>query len=278
MRRSVVQRPLLLAAATLVTVAVVAFARVDVACQTWQTQPACYVAISPGPMVNAVDAVQIVRGPSHPTVGQLLVTTIAVDEHLGVRSWIRSVASPAVATVRRDVFYPSLPPSEIHRRNAVAMSHSQQIATTVALGLLGYDLTASAADGNAPIDIRIDAGGVGGPSAGLMFSLGIVERLSASDVAGGLIVAGTGTVDADGTVGPVGGVRQKLAGATLRDATVRADVFLVPRDNLSEARGAPVSRDIVVVPVDNVAGALDALGQLRAGVHPDGAFVLASAR
>lgn len=278
MRRSGAHRPLLLVAAAVAAVVTVAFVRGDVSCDRWQTQPACYVTISPGPTVNVIDVVQIVRGPAHPTVGQLLVTTIAVDEHLGLRSWMRSIVSPAHATVQRDVFYPPLSAAEIHRRNATAMSESQQVAIAVALQTLGYRPAAGGADVTPPVDIRIDAGSVGGPSAGLMFTLGIVERLSPDDLTGGLAVAGTGTVDPDGAVGPVGGVRQKLAGATNRQSSTQADVFLVPRANLAEARGAPVGRDILVVPVDDVAGALDVLAQLREGVRPAGAFVLVNGR
>lgn len=126
-----------------------------------------------------------------------------------------------------------------------------------------------------PVDVRIDAGVIGGPSAGLMFSLSIMELLEPDDLTGGAIVAGTGTVDRDGTVGPVGGVRQKVLAATARSGEHRpATVFLVPRGNLAEARQAPVDREVLVVPVDTLRDAISALDELRAGREPVGALAL----
>ena len=76
---------------------------------------------------------------------------------------------------------------------------------------------------------------LGGPSAGLMFSLGIYDTLTPGSLTGGEIVAGTGTIDPDGKVGPIGGIQQKIAAA--RDAG--AELFLVPPDNCPEALDAP---------------------------------------
>ncbi len=76
-----------------------------------------------------------------------------------------------------------------------------------------------------PVDVKIQLNDVGGPSAGMMFALGIIDKMSPGDLTGGRHFAGTGTIDADGDVGPIGGIRQKLYGA--RDAG--ATVFLAPR-------------------------------------------------
>lgn len=76
---------------------------------------------------------------------------------------------------------------------------------------------------------------IGGPSAGLMFSLGIYDTLTPGSLTGGKTIAGTGTMDATGTVGPIGGIQQKIVGA--REAG--AELFLVPPDNCDEALGAP---------------------------------------
>lgn len=84
------------------------------------------------------------------------------------------------------------------------------------------------------VDIAIDPA-IGGPSAGLMFSLGIYDTLTPGSLTGGATVAGTGTMDAAGNVGPIGGIQQKIVGA--RDAG--AQLFLVPPDNCAEALGAP---------------------------------------
>lgn len=77
-----------------------------------------------------------------------------------------------------------------------------------------------------PFDVRIDSGDVGGPSAGLAFSLGVADALTPGDLTGGLKIATTGTMAPDGTVGPVGGVPQKMAAARADGV----DLLLVPTD------------------------------------------------
>lgn len=84
------------------------------------------------------------------------------------------------------------------------------------------------------VQVKIDPS-IGGPSAGLMFSLGIYDTLTPGSLTGGRTVAGTGTIDASGKVGPIGGIQQKIVGA--RDAG--AQLFMVPPDNCKDALGAP---------------------------------------
>lgn len=84
-----------------------------------------------------------------------------------------------------------------------------------------------------PVDVKIQLNDVGGPSAGMMFALGIIDKMSPGDLTGGQHIAGTGTIDADGNVGPIGGIRQKLYGA--RDAG--ATWFLAPEANCNEVVG-----------------------------------------
>jgi PDZ domain-containing protein len=103
-----------------------------------------------------------------------------------------------------------------------------------------------------PVDIEIDAGNIGGPSAGLAFALDIVDELG-DDVDGGRKVVVTGTIDLDGAVGPIGGIKQKTIGAREADA----DVFIVPEENAAEARQH--ADDLRVVAVSNFDQALAAL-------------------
>lgn len=84
-----------------------------------------------------------------------------------------------------------------------------------------------------PVDITIQLDNVGGPSAGMMFALGMIDLLTPGELNGGKDVAGTGTIDADGNVGAIGGIRQKLFGA--KDAG--ADWFLAPASNCDEVAG-----------------------------------------
>lgn len=128
-----------------------------------------------------------------------------------------------------------------------------------------------------PVEVEIDAGSIGGPSAGLVFALSIVDLLTPEDLTGGMVVAGTGTIDVEGRVGAIGGIRQKVVGATQRADDTPAEVFLVPRGNLAEARTAAVDRDVVLVPVDTLGDAVAALAALRAGREPADAVALGPA-
>jgi Lon-like protease len=130
-----------------------------------------------------------------------------------------------------------------------------------------------------PVEVTIDAGVIGGPSAGFMFALGVVELLGEEDLTGGAVVAGTGTITADGAIGPVGGVPQKVASVTAREGGAPpATVFLVPRANLADATSVAVASELVLVPVDDLTQALAALTDVRAGQLPDGAVRRAPGR
>lgn len=126
-----------------------------------------------------------------------------------------------------------------------------------------------------PLDVEIEAGRIGGPSAGLMFALSIVDLLSEEDLTGGMVVAGTGEITLDGRVIPIGGIQQKIPGAIQReDGAPPAEVFLVPRDNFAAAREAAASQPITLIPVDTLGDAVEALAALREGRRPDGAVEL----
>lgn len=105
-----------------------------------------------------------------------------------------------------------------------------------------------------PVDVTIDAGDVGGPSAGMMFALGLYDVLTPGDLTGGADLAGTGTIDASGRVGPIGFIAQKLIGA--RDAG--AQYFLAPLANCDAVTGH-VPDGLTVVAVETLDEALSAV-------------------
>ena len=114
-----------------------------------------------------------------------------------------------------------------------------------------------------PFKVKITLEEVGGPSAGLMFSLGILDKLGAPSLTGGKYIAGTGEITADGTVGPIGGIPQKLIAARAKGAVA----FLVPEANCAEAvTRAPAG--LALLKVADLKGALDSLAALRAGGSP----------
>jgi PDZ domain-containing protein len=102
-----------------------------------------------------------------------------------------------------------------------------------------------------PIDVQIDSRNVGGPSAGLMFTLEIIDSLRDDDITRGARIAGTGTIQPDGTVGPIGGIVQKVYGAI----DIGAEYMLVPAGNFDDAITA-AGDDIELVRVETLADAL----------------------
>ncbi|MFG2604541.1 PDZ domain-containing protein [Streptomyces sp. NPDC048514] len=111
-----------------------------------------------------------------------------------------------------------------------------------------------------PFTIDIKLADVGGPSAGLMFALGIYDKLTPGDLTGGKFVAGTGTIDDEGTVGPIGGIEMKTVGA--RDKG--AQYFLTPAANCAAAAKDTPS-GLTLVKVKTIRDALDALKDIRSG-------------
>lgn len=329
-------------------------------CSVLATQPACDVALLPGPSANTLEMVAIDGEDTFESSGQLRLTTVAVDSDLGLLEWLQARFSSSSNVVDRETLYPpGTSDEDVAEQNELLMTASQNDATVAGLVAAGYEaeelyagasvvevaddpaegadqlssgdviveidgepvLNATEAvevvsrrspgdrivlgleDGSEveivakehpedperalvgilledeltlPFDVQIDAGNIGGPSAGLMFALGIVDLLGPDDLTGGQTIAGTGTITVDGEVGAIGGIQQKVLGATdpSDEDTEPASAFLVPAGNMAEARRAPVARDILLVPVATIDEAMSALDQLARGDQPDDAVAL----
>ncbi len=126
--------------------------------------------------------------------------------------------------------------------------------------IIGVELAESHAY---PFTVRIQLRDVGGPSAGLMFALGIIDKLTPGDLSGGRTIAGTGSIDGDGAVGAIGGIQQKIFAVESRGATI----FLVPEGNCAQARQAASTR-LRLVKVHALGDALASLQALRTGSGP----------
>ncbi|MEU0337079.1 S16 family serine protease [Streptomyces sp. NPDC006193] len=197
------------------------------------------------------------------TSGQLRMTTIeatgpdtpvSLADVLG--NWFRTDR----AVMPRDSVYPSGDTvKEIEKHNAAQMRQSQDAATQAALRYLGL--------GAGKVKVTLKLADVGGPSAGLLFTLGIIDKLhgdgSGGDLTGGRTIAGTGTIDAAGKVGAVGGVALKTQAARRDGATV----FLVPKAECADAK-AELPKGLRLVPVTTLKGAVDSLVALRTGKGP----------
>jgi PDZ domain-containing protein len=111
-----------------------------------------------------------------------------------------------------------------------------------------------------PFTVTISIGEIGGPSAGLMFALGIIDKITPDNLTGGRFIAGTGEIEANGTIDPIGGIQQKMVGARAAGATI----FLAPAANCPDAAGA-VPAGMRLIKVSSLAGAVAALKALKAG-------------
>ncbi|WP_367322767.1 PDZ domain-containing protein [Streptomyces sp. HUAS ZL42] len=228
--------------------------------------PLPFAVAEPGMTANVLgknkgtQVITISGAPTRATSGQLRMTTIEAtspdtDVSLAdvIDGWFRSDQ----AIMPRDSVYPSGENTkEIERHNTEQMKESQDAATEAALSYLHLS------DKNIKVTLKLSD--VGGPSAGLLFSLGIVDKLdgdgSGGDLTGGRTIAGTGTIDADGKVGAVGGVALKTQAARRDGATV----FLVPKDECSDAE-SELPKGLRLVPVTTLKGAVSALVALQTG-------------
>jgi PDZ domain-containing protein len=204
--------------------------------------------------------ITITGAPTRDTTGQLRMTTIAAtgpdaDVRLGnvLDGWFRT--DQAVMPV--DAVYPSGESTEeIERYNAEQMRKSQDAATDAALSYLDEDPD--------KVRVKLELADVGGPSAGLLFSLGIIDKLdgdgSGGDLTGGRTIAGTGTINAQGAVGPVGGVALKTQAAKRDGATV----FLVPKAECADAQ-AELPKGLRLIPVTTLESTVESLRALEKG-------------
>ncbi|MER6318482.1 S16 family serine protease [Streptomyces sp. NPDC001581] len=228
--------------------------------------PLPYVVAVPGPTADVLGSdkgkpvITVTGAPVRETEGQLRMTTIRATGpsstmrlHELVDHWFKTDQ----AVMPKEAVYSSGgSDEEIEKHNLEEMAKSQSAAADAALGYLHKD----------PKDVKVDLNlaDVGGPSAGLLFSLGVVDKLdgdgSGGDLTGGRNIAGTGTITADGTVGAVGGVALKTQAAR-RDG---ASVFLVPKAECADAR-SELPEGLRLVPVTSLTDAVNSLRALKRG-------------
>ncbi|WP_228977164.1 S16 family serine protease [Streptomyces sp. DH12] len=204
--------------------------------------------------------ITISGAPVRRTTGQLrMVTIVATGPHsdIGYRDVVRAWFRTDQAVLPHDSVYPAgKSDREIEKRNLGQMRRSQDDAVAAALDHLGKS--------EDDVDVRLHLADIGGPSAGLLFSLGIVDKLAGDgeggDLTGGRIIAGTGTISPDGTVGAVGGVSLKTQAAARDGATV----FLVPRAECEDAEATRPAK-LRLIPVTTLKDAVASLEALADG-------------
>lgn len=224
--------------------------------------PLPFTLAQPGTTANVLGSdhgtpvISIEGAPTRPTKGELRMTTIVATgptAEVGIGDVVDSWFRTDRAVLPRDSVYPTGgSEKEIEKHNLDDMVKSQDDAVSAALNYLGRK--------PGSVDVTLNLADVGGPSAGLFFALGIVDKLDGDghggDLTGGRTIAGTGTIQPDGEVGAVGGVSLKTQAARRDGATV----FLVPKAECREAK-AELPGGLRLVPVTTLK---DAVGSLRA--------------
>jgi PDZ domain-containing protein len=138
-------------------------------------------------------------------------------------------------------------------------SHQVQVGTRQSGGrpVMGVQITE---EYKFPFQVKISVGDIGGPSAGVMFALGIIDKLTKMNLTAGRFIAGTGEIEANGKVDPIGGIQQKMIGARNAGATI----FLTPAANCADAKSA-VPAGMRLVKVSTLNQAVTYLEALKAG-------------
>jgi Lon-like protease len=152
---------------------------------------------------------------------------------------------------------PGAPVTLTIRRHGQVMTFRLRTVSVSGTPVVGVEVAESF---TFPFRVKISIGDIGGPSAGMMFALGIIDKIGHDDLTGGKFIAGTGEIEADGKVDPIGGIQQKMAGARAAGATV----FLTPAANCPDTRGA-VPAGLRLIKVSTLGGAIADLNALRQG-------------
>ena len=211
--------------------------------------PLPYVIVQPGGGRNVLDSMIRISNKTYPSTGKLLLTTVyatSPESSLFAGNILRAWYEGDSIVIPRDVIYPpNSSPKEIDAQNTQEMVDSQQDSSAAALSYLGYEVKTEYIKGSNgakiakfvfPFQVEISLKNTGGPSGGLVFALGIIEKLTRKDLLRGRVVAGTGTINRAGKIGAIGGIDEKLIAARRAGATV----FLAPTANCEDIKHVPV--------------------------------------
>jgi PDZ domain-containing protein len=225
--------------------------------------PLPYVLIKPGNAQNIMEETIKVSETASPGVafypsdGEFLLLSILVTSPgshvIGpevIYSWVRG---ENVVIPRSLVYKPGNSPQEEKELATAAMTDSQRDAKIAAVRYLIKNYPSQISPSFSIDDIAISKTNTGGPSGGMIYALGVIELFTAENFLNGRIVAGTGTIDAKGIVGPIGGVNEKIIAAKRAGATL----FLLPSANCKDLENVP--EGISVAAVSSLDTAISAL-------------------
>ncbi len=246
-----------------------------------QFVPLPYVAIVPGPALNVLSSAITINKAGYAPIqlqipGKLYATTVMVsnpDSRMYapelIVDWVRGDA----AIQPRSVIYPT----PVTRKAALAQGKVEMVSAEKSATLAAANFLAAINSSQAELlksgDVKFAMKETGGPSAGLAFALALIIKVQANQLLQGRTIAVTGTMDSTGKVGPIGGIDQKLIGASKTGATI----FLAPSENCqdisrtqSQWRAANWQvRGMRVIPVASLTQAVHILaaGDLRNAPH-----------
>lgn len=229
----------------------------------WAIQePLPYIIEEPGPVTNVLgkvdgkDVIEVVGSESEAAVGVLHLMTVSSYGYPGntpdTISLISAFFDSEKVILPLDAVYPpgkSIEESEAEGKKDFATAQSE--AVSAAAKLLGSDFVMP------KIIFHLDD--IGGPSGGLIFALGVIDKVTPGQLTGGKFIAGTGTISADGEVGAIGGIRLKMIAAK----RAGDHFFIAPRSNCDEVVGFEPA-GLTVIPVDSLRGALDVVRVIAA--------------
>jgi PDZ domain-containing protein len=229
--------------------------------------PMNFVLITPGPATSLFPKVLTIKdGPgvkSYPVHGQLNLLTIYMTnpetdvygaQVLGCWVWGDCVAMP------RSDWYQDGATNEAEMKSGTKdMVQSQNVALIAALGVISRKFPNVKISKIKDSSIKVSLENTGGPSGGLVFTLGLVDLLTPEDLLQGRNIAGTGTIAKDGSIGAIGGVTEKILGAKKAGASI----LFVSQENCSELPSRV--EGITVVAIDNIDQAIEYLKSPYAG-------------
>lgn len=209
--------------------------------------PMNFVLITPGPATSLFPKVLTVKSGSYPVNGQLFLLTIYVSspesyipgaEVLGCWAWTDCVVLP------RSVMYDDASTNEKEIEvGTQEMSSSQNLAVKAAKNFISKKYPSLDLSAIRDSSVTVDLKNTGGPSGGLIFTLGLIDLLTPEDILQGRKIAGTGTIEGDGSIGAIGGVSEKIIGAKKAGASI----LFVSRENCTELPGSVDGIQVVAI-------------------------------
>ena len=227
-------------------------------------QPLPYVILSPGPAFNVLgiadgrEVLQVLPPVDSEPPGEIHLLTVSElgSPESSPNFWdlVLAFLSEDQAIYPMDLFFPN--GETVDKLNANGKKQFDQ-SKAASLAAASMVLPIGTLDEHR---VKFDVADVGGPSGGMMFALGIYDKLTPGQLTGGHDIAGTGTIDGAGVVGPIGGIQQKMFGAK----NAGAKFFLAPAENCSEVVGH-IPAGLRVFKVTNFKDALTAVEEIGAG-------------